>query len=289
MNTEKILLLQKLKKFRKTYLRRYQIFALIMALSILLVNVTASFAFSWEELLLKGLQVIELSTISPQKEIQLGQQIQQQLINNGDVILIKNRRLNSYLTSIGLRLAQFGDLQQIPYSFYLVDNEEINAFATMGGFVYINTGLMKLASNEAELASVIAHEMGHIKARHAIKQMKKQAITQGILSSTGLNEKQAVQLGVTLALELPNSRQDEYEADQLGLKMLTAAGYAPKAMVDFMKKLQATNQNNLSIFSTHPNTEQRIKALALQISKIGTYQTDGLDQVSYQKILTLLK
>jgi len=79
----------------------------------------------------------------------------------------------------------------------------------MGGFVYVNTGLLKLADNEAELASVIGHEIGHIASRHTVKQMQKTAIAGGVATAAGLDRNTAVQIGVDLALRRPHSRQAE--------------------------------------------------------------------------------
>lgn len=261
----------------------YGLLCLTMTLSILMVNVFASYGLPWQDILIRGVQVIQLSTLSDNQEVQLGKQIRQELINSGKVRLYNNRRLNSYLNQIGNRLARVGDRPSLPYRFAIVNDEDINAFATMGGFIYINTGLIKLADNEAELASVVAHEIGHVTGRHSLKQMRQEAIAQGILTAAGLDEKKAIQLGVTLALELPHSRKHEYEADQLGLIMLTKAGYAPGAMVDFMLKLQKQSGNVPSILSTHPNSKDRAIALAQVIPRQRAYRGDGLDNEAYQR------
>jgi predicted Zn-dependent protease len=254
-----------------------------MTFSIIAFPLNASYAISWQDIFIRGVQVIQLSTLSDQQEMQIGKEIRQELINSGRIKLYQNRRLNRYLNQIGSTLVKNSDRPQLKYQFSLVDSEEINAFATMGGFVYIHTGLMKLAENEAQLASVVGHEIGHITGRHSLKQMRAAAIREGILTATGLDERQAVQIGVTLALDLPHSRQHEYQADELGLAMLTKAGYAPGAMVDFMKKLQAQSSNIPSILSTHPASKDRVLALVEQISPQTAYQGIGLNDRSYQK------
>lgn len=267
-------------KKRRLY---YSLLSLIVAFALLMVNVVASYAFPWQDILIRGVQVFQLSTLSDAQEVQLGKQIRQELINSGKISLDNNRNLNNYLNEIGTRLTRFGDRPKLPYTFAIVRDNEVNAFATMGGFVYINTGLIKLAENEAELASVMAHEIGHITGRHSVKQMRQEAIAQGVLTATGLDQKQAVQIGVTLALELPHSRKHEYEADQLGLIMLTKAGYAPGAMVDFMLKLQKQSGNVPTILSTHPNSKDRAIALAQTIPRQSAYQGYGLDNEAYQR------
>ncbi len=266
----------------------HSLLSLIIALTIVIVDLGNTYAFPWQEILIRGVQIIQLSTISDEQEVRIGQQIYQELVDSGQVNLYNDRRLNSYLDQIGQRLVQVSDRPQIPYNFAVVDNEEVNAFATMGGFIYIHTGLMKLAENEAQLASVVAHEIGHVTASHSLKQMREQAISQGILSAAGLNEQQAVQLGVALVYGLPNSRGAEYEADQLGLAMLSRAGYAPGAMVDFMQKLQQQTGNVPSFLSTHPATGDRVQALARAIPRQRAYVGNGLDNQAYQQRINSL-
>ncbi|HEY9805885.1 MAG TPA: M48 family metalloprotease, partial [Candidatus Obscuribacterales bacterium] len=148
------------------------------------------------------------------------------------------------------------------------------------------------AANEAELASVLGHETGHIEGRHLLKQMRQTAITRGIATAAGLDRSTLAAIGVELALSRPNSRQDEYEADQRGLRILTRAGYAPSAMVSFMEKL--LKGGSLPTFlSTHPNTKDRIEALKRSINSSSTSSSStngtGLDSAAYKaKIQPLL-
>ena len=266
----------------------HSLLSLTVALTVIVVDLGTTYALPWQEIFIRGVQIIQLSTISDEQEVKIGQQIYQELIDSGRVKLNSNPRLNDYLDQIGQRLVRVSDRPQIPYSFAVVDNEEVNAFATMGGFIYIHTGLMKLADNEAQLASVVAHEIGHVTGGHSLKQMRQQAIAQGILSATGLNERQVVQLGVALVYDLPNSRGDEYEADQLGLTMLSRAGYAPGAMVDFMQKLQQKTGNVPSFLSTHPAAGDRVQALARAIPRQRAYVGNGLDNQAYQQRINSL-
>ncbi|MGH8000362.1 MAG: M48 family metallopeptidase [Brasilonema sp.] len=209
-------------------------------------------AISWFDILIQGVQIFQLSNISNQEEIQLGKEINPQLVNN-KIQLYRNQNINRYVNQIGQKLAANSSRSDIPYTFQVVKNESVNAFATMGGYVYVTTGLLKAADNEAQLASVIAHEIGHIASRHAIEQMRETAIARGVATAAGLERSTAVQIGVDLALQRPNSREDEFEADQRGLRTLGRAGYAQSAMVAFMQKL--LQQRSLPTFlSTHPAT-----------------------------------
>jgi beta-barrel assembly-enhancing protease len=256
--------------------------SLVITVSISVFNPQPSFGRSWIDILFRGVQVIQLSTISPQQEVAIGRQINQGLLESGKVKLVRDARINQYINEIGQRLAATSERPNFPYTFQVVRDNSINAFATMGGFVYLHTGLIKTASNEAELASVIAHEIGHIVGRHSITQLRNTALTQGLLSAAGLDAKTWVQLGVNLAYSLPNSRKDELEADQLGLNNLAEAGYAPKAMISFMRKLGQQGGATPAILSTHPATGDRIVALQKQLNSVDIEQSQGLDRDYYQ-------
>lgn len=258
------------------------IISLLLSLSIGIINPQNSSALSWMDLLFRGVQVIQLSTISPQQEVAIGRQINQGLLESGKVKLSKDARINQYVQEIGQQLAATSDRPDLPYTFQVVRDNSINAFATMGGFVYLHTGLIKTTDNEAELASVIAHEIGHIVGRHSITQLRNTALAQGLLSAAGLETKTWVQLAVNLAYNLPNSRKDELEADRLGLTNLARAGYEPTAMISFMQKLTQQGGSTPTILSTHPATGDRILALQKQLNSVNNKQNQGLDEDYYQ-------
>ncbi|MBD2624595.1 M48 family metalloprotease [Microcystis flos-aquae FACHB-1344] len=258
------------------------IISLLLTLSIGIVNPQPSFGRSWMDLLFRGVQVIQLTTISPQQEVVLGRQINQGLLESGKIKLAKDAGINQYVQEIGQRLAATSDRPDLPYTFQVVRDNSINAFATMGGFVYLHTGLIKTADNEAELASVIAHEIGHIVGRHSITQLRNTALARGLLSAAGLDTKTWVELAVNLAYNLPNSRKDELEADRLGLNNLAEAGYAAKAMISLMGKLAQQGGSTPTILSTHPATSDRILALQKQLNSVNNKQNQGLDEDYYQ-------
>jgi len=224
-------------------------------------------------------QILNLSNISDRQEVDIGQQMNQEI--QQEVRISRNSQLTSYVEQIGRRLAANSTRPNIPYTFQVVEDPAVNAFATAGGFIYVNTGLLKTADNEAEFASVLAHEMGHIEGKHLIKQIRQQAIASGVATVTGLDKSKAVGIGVQLALNLPRSRQDELDADKRGLTNITRSGYAQSAMVSFMKKLQ-TSSSVPAILSTHPGTDTRITALQRQIKNQPSRQNYGLDNPLYQ-------
>ncbi|PSB59782.1 peptidase, partial [Chroococcidiopsis cubana CCALA 043] len=183
---------------------------------------------------------------------------------------------------VGERVAAESDRPNLPYQFQIVDNNSVNAFATAGGFVYVTTELLRTADNEAELASVLGHEIGHITNRHLIKQMRSTAIAGGLATAAGLNRNRAVAIGVDLALRRPNSRKDEYEADTTGLEMLGQAGYDREAMVSFMEKLLKKGGSTPAVLSTHPATQSRIARLREAIDSQAADEGDGLDSAAYR-------
>ena len=131
----------------------------------------------------------------------------------------------------------------------------------MGGKVYVTTGLMQAADNEAQLASVIGHEIGHNEERHLVEQLRKRMITEGIVvATTGSSRNQLANLGLDVLVNRPQSRGDEYEADQVGLRILRQANYATSAMPAFMMKLLSSNRRT-TLFDTHPAVPARINAL----------------------------
>ncbi|NEO12677.1 MULTISPECIES: M48 family metallopeptidase [unclassified Moorena] len=265
------------------YRRRllYPLISILLSLTLVVGTAQVAQGVPWLELLLRGIQIIQLSNMSDQQEVQIGQQINQQLVGK-QFKLYRNREINRYVDQIGQRLAKSSERPNINYTFQVVDDANINAFATMGGFVYINTGLIAAADNEAQLASVMAHEIGHIVGRHSIQQIKQAAIARGLAEAAGVDSNTMVNLGVELALRRPNSRQHEFEADQLGIKNLKQAGYAPIGSVDFMKKLLKQRGFIPGFLSTHPSTADRIDSLEQSIDSNRAYVGDGLNNRAYK-------
>ncbi|WP_348231900.1 M48 family metallopeptidase [Trichocoleus sp. DQ-U1] len=258
----------------------YPLLSSVVALFICVGLPQSGQAISLFDLILRGVQVIQLSNISDKQEVQIGRAINNQLVSR-EIRLYRNPQIVRYVEEIGQRLVAKSDRPDIPYTFQVVNDKGLNAFATMGGFVYVNTGLLTAAENEAQLASVMSHEIGHIAGRHAIEQMRKSALARGVAAAAGLDRNLAVQIGVDLALRRPNSRQDEFEADQKGLQTMIRAGYAPSGMVAFMEKLLRANSVP-TFLSTHPATSDRIKALERAIDPEDANVGDGLDEQAYK-------
>ncbi|NDJ24100.1 M48 family metalloprotease [Nostoc sp. B(2019)] len=257
----------------------YPLISMVVALSLCLSTPLPGRAIDLFPLLFQGVQVLQLSNISPRQEADLGKQINQEIV--GSLRLYRNPEINRYVEQIGRRLAANSDRPNLAYTFQVVDDNAINAFATLGGYVYVHTGLLQAADNEAELASVIAHEIGHIGGKHLVNQMRQRAIASGVATAAGLNRNAAVGIGVDLALNRPRSRQDEFDADKRGLRTLTRTGYAQSGMVSFMQKL-LTKGSVPTFLSTHPATSDRIDSLKRAINSQRSNGNYGLNNAAYK-------
>jgi beta-barrel assembly-enhancing protease len=265
----------------------YGLISLTVTLGLVIGSPQSSPALPIFDLIFRGIQIIQLSNMSDQQEVSLGSRINQQLVSR-ELKLYSDRTVADYVNQIGQKLAPQSDRPNIPYVFQVVDMSAVNAFATMGGYVYVTKGLVKMADNEAELASVIGHEIGHIAARHAVEQMRQRALEAGLVTAAGLDRNTAVNIGVELAVNRPGSRQAEFEADRKGLDNIKRVGYAPGAMVTFLKKL--LNQRSVPTFlSTHPATDARIEALNQQINPATASTGSGLDTASYRSKVSSIR
>jgi beta-barrel assembly-enhancing protease len=235
--------------------------------SALLATAAPSFAIGWQDLLRGAAQYYSVSNLSPQQEVTLGQQINKQLVST-EVKLNSDPRLNELVQRVGQRIAQASDRPNLPYTFQVAQDNSINAFATLGGFVYVTTGLLQSTNgDEAELAGVLAHEVGHISARHSIQQMKQAAIAQTGSAVLGLDQNTLVNIGVGLASR-SYGRDDEYEADRLGVRTLARAGYPADALPRFLRKLYSANSMP-EFLSTHPGPQNRVARLEQMIQAEG--------------------
>lgn len=222
-------------------------------------------AIPWRDLFIRGTQVIQLQNISPRQEVALGAQMHQNLLSRG-VKLNRDPFLNDYLNRVGSRITRYTQRPNIPYQYYVVQDNAVNAFATSGGYLYVTTGLMKAADNEAQLASVVAHEAAHIDQRHLVNQLRQSTLTRGIASSVFGSRSALAGIGVDLLVNRPKGRNDEYDADEKGLRILRDAGYATSEMTAFMSKL-ISSRSSPTFLSTHPAVPDRLKSLDKMIAE----------------------
>lgn len=223
--------------------------------------------------------------LSTQEEIALGQKVSAQV--EQDEKLLADPDVQAYVQNIGARLARVSPRQDVQYTVKAIDNvETVNAFALPGGNMYVYTGLMKLCTNEAELASVMAHEVAHVALQHHGKSMTRQYGYQ-FLAGIALGDQPAAaaQIAAGLigqAVTSRFSREEETQADTLGMEILFRAGYSPNAMLSFFDKMAAEQQkgggaNWLPIFASHPPTTERLQNLQFCVAK---YPADMINKSS---------
>lgn len=184
--------------------------------------------------------------------------------------------LAAYVTRIGNTLASKAERPDITYTFTVLNSPIVNALALPGGYIYISRGLLALAGNEAELAGVLGHEIGHVTARHHAQRQSSQTVAGvaslgvailGAIAGVPLAQGTQMLAGAFLA---GYTRDQEYEADLLGIRYMNAAGYDPKAMASFLAKLNGwttlqetilgkDSKDRLDYLATHPNTEDRVR------------------------------
>ncbi len=268
-----------LNRFFRTRRWVYGLISLGLVLVISFGPTTIAQAIDWAEIIKRGGEVIRATNISDEQEMDIGKQLNDRIAK--DMKLSRTSAEAQYVNEIGQKIAAQGDRPKLKYTFQVVEDNGINAFATMGGYLYVNKGLLSAADNEAQLASVIGHEVGHITGKHALKRLQSAAQAQLGLSVLGVKTNVLVDIGYELLLNRPNGRQAELDADVRGLKMLSKAGYAQSEMVAFMRKLIGNGASVPTILSTHPNTRDRVTALENQIKRSPSPGTAGTDAVAY--------
>lgn len=212
--------------------------------------------------------------ISLQEEKQLGDKFVVEVEKQRKVVT--DPQVQGYLNRLGNRLLTGVRVREFDFTFKAVRDDSVNAFAVPGGHVYVHTGLIKAAQNETELASVMAHEINHVVARHGTQQLTQQygygLVIQLIL---GQNPNLLAQLASTLFGQgafMAYSRSMENQADYLGVETMYRAGYDPRGMISFFKKIDTINQRNPGaleqFFSSHPMTGERLRNVQIEISKL---------------------
>ncbi|HVA94116.1 MAG TPA: M48 family metallopeptidase [Candidatus Dormibacteraeota bacterium] len=218
-----------------------------------------------------------LDLYSMEREIALGKQAAQEVEKSSR--LINDPVVTEYVNRVGQNLVRNSDAK-VPFTIKVIDSDEINAFALPGGFFYVNSGLILRADEEAELAGVMAHEIAHVAARHGTKNATKGQIMQWasiplILLGPGGWAGYGLYEGLNLAIPLSYlkfSRDDEREADFLGIQYMYKAGYDPNAFVSFFEKIEAEERRHPGsipkVFSTHPPTPERVRRAQEEIATI---------------------
>jgi len=220
----------------------------------------------------------QLIMIDEAQEMQLGLQSAKKILAKEK--LSQDPRKNAIVRRVGQRIANVTG-KNYKWEFFVIDNDkEANAFCLPGGKVFVYSGLFKYISNDAELASVLGHEIGHAIARHGAERMSR-----GLLAQTGGQVLQSVMvgkgnpqntamvmqafgIGTQLGVMLPFSRKQEYEADHIGLVLMAKAGYNPNSALTFWTKFAKSGQTPPEYLSTHPAPANRIATLRKLIPQV---------------------
>lgn len=213
--------------------------------------------------------------MSEKKASEIGAELHEKILQ--EMPIYEEPELNAYVRQVGERIARHSDRPDIDYTFTIIDSPDINAFATPGGYIYINRGLIAYFTSEAQLAAVLGHEIGHVTARHAARQQRARntsnvaAFAAAILTGSGEVGRASAMWGA--ATVSGYGRDMELEADELGAKFLARAGYNPRAVIDVLTLLKdherferrrardagQQRQTYHGLFATHPRNDQRLR------------------------------
>jgi predicted Zn-dependent protease len=216
----------------------------------------------------------ELALITEGQEIEMGRQGSAQVI--GSIGLVPDPGLQAWVNRIGQEMASGSERPELAWEFHVLDDASVNAFAMPGGFIFVTRGLLNHMTNEAQLASVLGHEIGHVTARHSVQQMSRQQLASlglglgSILSPTIAEYGQVASLGLGL-LFLKYGRDHEHQADQLGFRYALAGGYDTREMITVFEMLrkdaQLAGQGRLPEWqSTHPDPGNRIQEVQRMVA-----------------------
>lgn len=240
--------------------------------------------------------------MSPEREKEVGRQEHEKILDQFGGVY-DDPELGAYIARIGGKLAKNSELPDLNFTFTVLNDFKVNAFALPGGYVYITRGLLTIAADEAEVAGVLGHEIGHVTARHTAQRYSATMATNiglqvlgAIGSIAGVpGTGQLASIGAQLALQ-SYSREQELESDMLGVRYIARAGYDPDAMAGFFHKLQARtaleakmshskdSSEKFSVMSTHPLTSERIVA-AKNLATVATINGRTRSRQVYQKVI----
>ena len=224
----------------------------------------------------------EYTIISTDKEVELGRKVAHRVLQ--EVPLVADEPVQDKVRSIGERIVSVCDRQELVYHFAVIEDDQVNAFSLPGGYVFVNNGLVKKTSNDDELAGVIAHEVAHVAARHAVKRYESTLGLQIAQLATLAARQPTAARGASVAIraaQLAYARDDELEADRLGVKYMKAAGFDPRGMLTFLAKLHDLDRGNIRYLPagvvrpqyalTHPFVPERLRTVKEALFGIADY------------------
>ena len=232
-----------------------------------------------------------ITLISVSDEIKLGREAQKQVRASTPAV---GGAAGTYVSGLGRKLAAKAGGPKYPYGFSVANYRDLNAFALPGGPVWINRGVLQAARTEAQVAGVLAHEIAHVARRHAAGQISKGIIANGLLGLLGAalgnaGGARTAQTGAQViagGYMMKFSRDDEREADRVGVEILRRAGWDPRGMLEFMQILReqaGRDPGSVEVFlSSHPSPAERVQQLRAQLSRV---KAGGRrDSTSFQQV-----
>ncbi len=231
---------------------------------------------------------------SPQQDVQVGREASAQA--DKQFPLLTDAAVVGYVNDLGRSLARHAPVNSdYPWTFKVVNSRDINAFALPGGFIYVNRGAIEAAEDEAQIAGVIAHEIGHVVMRHGTHQASQMLLAQvplaivgGVLGQSSTLTSQLMQLGIGFTVNsifMKNSRGAESQADEVGTYILYYAGYDPHAMAQFFGIIgKKYPQRTLEFFLDHPNPENRIRKVDALIPVLGPERQGRTDSPEFEAV-----
>ncbi len=235
-------------------------------------------------------------SISEEEEIQIGENIISGIL--GAAPLVENPRLQKYVNDVGSWVARQSSRSGLPWHFGVIDSTSINAFAAPGGFIVVTKGLLDLMEDEAQLAGVLAHEMGHVVGKHhliALKKSMKQEFWAG-LGTKLIGDPKAINRLVKAGVQLYASgldRKYEYLADSRGVVFSARAGYDPYALLNVLAAIDSINPSEASLtvlLKTHPPTQDRInRLLRILDGKLNQYADGRVNAKRFNLVMSSVK
>ena len=212
--------------------------------------------------------ILPFGRVSTQDEVRIGRQIAGNLL--GAAPLVKDSRMQQYVNSVGRWVASQSDRPDLKWTFGVIDSDDLNAFAAPGGYIFITRGLYAVLEDEAQLAGVLAHEIGHVQQKHHLKVLQKQQLlnigTRVLGREVGGGDKN-VQRVIGSGAEIVARGLDksaEFEADRIGVVLAARAGYDPWGLPEVLQALGSLPKTDSSVallFKTHPAPEERLTQL----------------------------
>ncbi|MEX2572265.1 MAG: M48 family metallopeptidase [Gemmatimonadota bacterium] len=245
--------------------------------------------------LLAFLLLTSAGCISEERELEIGNAMAAEV--NPRLPLIEDPILNAYVYGVGRRLAVVSERPDLPYHFYIINSDVVNAFALPGGHVYLTRGLIEQTRDGSEFAGVLAHEIGHVAARHGVQKLQRELRTGSLVNvlynlilggEPDLLRENSLQLA-NVVWSAQHSRGDEKEADRLAIRYLLRAGVDPEGVVTLLQKLLSEERRSRdepgrvqNWFSTHPLTADRIREAEVFTERLASEEEQQVSDLNLQ-------